>query len=404
MVSTISLGGSPCGLLLRCLAQYLRTSHQFSQSWMTMHKPLRTIAQRFVRKDAMKELKTPRHRSRATLNDVARMAGVSASTVSSVLAGNTSHRRISEETHAKVHEAATVLRYTPNLLHRSMRRGRTHVISLYNAFRNRVRGDLYMDWLAGAIEQAGGELGYDILVHTNFRRDVTETFEFLNGGFADGLVLFGPTADEPLLPLLRASNLPTVVIGPRYVETELSTVVDNEQIGMEKIAESLLSHGHRVISAVVEMVDGVLDPTGRLNLLKAELVRRGIEFDDRNVIVWDDSGAGAVERYLALQSKPTALFVWHDRNAYRVVEAFEAKGLQVPRDVSVVGYDGLIWPSTSAHIVTSVRAPLDEMAERGVAILHQLISGAQGPISETLSVQFFEGTTIGPASSTLRLQ
>ena len=111
-----------------------------------------------------------------------------------------------------------------------------------------------------------------------------------------------------------------------------------------------------------------------------------------------------MDRFFALTSNPTAIFVWHDRNAYRVVEALEAKGIQIPRDVSVVGYDGLVWPSTSAHIVTSVRAPLDEMAERGVAILHQLISGAQAPISETLSVQFFEGTTIGPASSTLRLQ
>ncbi|HLP00040.1 MAG TPA: LacI family DNA-binding transcriptional regulator, partial [Fimbriimonas sp.] len=110
-------------------------------------------------------------RSRSTLHDVAGAAGVSASTVSAVLAGKSGHRRISEETRTKVFTAASALGYTPNLLHRSMRRGRTNVISFYNAFRNRARGDLYLDRLSEGLEHAGGELGYDILVHCNYSRD-----------------------------------------------------------------------------------------------------------------------------------------------------------------------------------------------------------------------------------------
>ncbi|RYG41919.1 LacI family transcriptional regulator, partial [bacterium] len=190
-----------------------------------MHKPLRTCTKVCAEKNMSPNAPS---RSRSTLHDVARMAGVSASTVSSVLSGNSGHRRISEETHRKVRSAAHELGYTPNLLHRSMRHGRTHVISLFNAFRQRGRGDLYLDRLSGAIEQAGGDLGYDILVHSNFKRGVNETYEFLNGGFADGLVLFGSALDEPLLPLLRGSSLPTVLIGPRHVDPALSWVMDDE--------------------------------------------------------------------------------------------------------------------------------------------------------------------------------
>lgn len=343
-------------------------------------------------------------RNRSTLHDVAKMAGVSASTVSSVLSGNSGHRRISEETHRRVRGAASALGYTPNLLHRSMRRGRTHVISLFNAFRDRKRGDLYLDRLSGALEQAGGELGYDVLVHSNFKRGVEETYEFLNGGFSDGLVLFGSTADEPLLPLLRNSSLPTVLIGPRHVYPALSSVVDDEAMGMRLVADALVGRGHRRIAAVVEQSGGLLDPTGRLRRLREELARQAVEFDERSVVLWNGSAEEVVRRLFAMEPRPTALFVWHDRTAYRIVEACEAMGFDVPGDISIVGYDGIVWPSTSRHVVATVEVPVDEMAEAGLALLNRLIEGESGPLAELLSVRFLPGTTLGPPASKHPLQ
>ncbi|RYG79830.1 LacI family transcriptional regulator [bacterium] len=101
----------------------------------------------------------------------------------------------------------------------------------------------------------------------------------------------------------------------------------------------------------------------------------------------------------ALPSKPTALFVWHDRTAYRILEACEEQRLRVPHDLSVVGYDGLVWPSTSPHVVATVEVPVDDMAEAGVALLNRLIEGAAGPLSQTLPVRFHPGTTLGPVIS-----
>ncbi len=109
--------------------------------------------------------KERQQRERTTLYEVASRAGVSPSTVSLVLAGKADQRRIPQATRERVWSAAEELNYAPNLLVRSLRRGRTHVISFYSTFRNRRRGDLYMDRLASAVETAGGELGYDVLVH-----------------------------------------------------------------------------------------------------------------------------------------------------------------------------------------------------------------------------------------------
>lgn len=338
-------------------------------------------------------------RARSTLHDVARVAGVSASTASSVLAGNATNRRISDETLRRVRLAATDLGYTPSLLHRSIRKKRTHVVSLFNAFRKRVRGDLYMDRLSGAIEEAGGELGYDILVHSNFKRGVQETYDFLNGGFADGLVLFGSTADEPLLPLLRGSSLPTVLIAPREVDPALSSVVDDAAEGMRLIAKALVDLGHRRIAAVVGHRGGMLDQTGRLRRLRQELARLDVEFDERRIIVYDDSPPDVVRALLAMNPRPTALFVWHDGNAYRILEECEAQGIRVPEDLSIVGYDGIVWPCKSPHVIASVEVPLDEMAAAGLTLLDRLISGEAGPLAQTLPVRFLPGTTLGPPQS-----
>ena len=324
---------------------------------------------------------------------------MSTSTVSSVLAGNSGRRRISDDTCSKVQIAAHELGYTPSLLHRNMRRGRTHVISLFNAFRKRSSGDLYLDRLSGALERAGGVLGYDILIHANFNRDAQETYDFLNGGLADGLVLFGSTADEPLLPLLRGSSLPTVLVAPHHVDPEFSTVVDDEAVGMRLIAEALVEHGHRNIAAVVGRRSGMLDPTGRLRRLREELAHRDVVFDERNIIVYDDSPQDTVRALLAIKPRPTALFVWHDGNAYRIVEECEAQGIRVPQDLSVVGYDGIVWPCKSPHVVASVAVPLEAMAASGLTLLNRLIEGEPGPLFDTIPVKFSPGTTLGRPNS-----
>src|SRR5580704_6893454 len=111
-----------------------------------------------------------RQAQRTRLLEVANRAGVSVSTASLVLAGKSANRRISEDTRERVRKIAEDLNYAPNLLTRSLRRGRTHILSFYSTFRNREEADVYMDNLSSAVEMAGGQAGYDILVHCHYDR------------------------------------------------------------------------------------------------------------------------------------------------------------------------------------------------------------------------------------------
>lgn len=336
-------------------------------------------------------------RSRATLIDVARLAGVSATTVSLVLAGKADKRRISEETDVRVRSAAATLGYTPNLLHRSMRRGKTGVISFYNAFRHRDRNDLYMDRMSSAVEHAGGGLGYDVLVHCNFQRSPKEVYEALNGGFADGLLLFAPLPDDPLLSMLRGSGLPTVLIHRRDQEGVLASVCDDEDQGMRLLADALVERGHSRIAVIVEEASGPKDASMRLRLLRKYLGPHGVEIPDERVVFWRGDAGAALDQ--ALIHAPTALFVWHDRAAYRVMEACDARGVRVPEDLSLVGYDGLPWPSTSSGVIGSVHVDLAAIAEAAVGMLHGLITGVRERGEETVSVSFEAGTTLGLGAS-----
>lgn len=339
----------------------------------------------------------PSFRGRSTLNDVAERAGVSTSTVSLVLTGKSASRRIAEETRVRVLAAAAEVGYTPNLLHRSLRRGKTHIVSLYNAFRNREWSDLYMDRVAAAVEHAGGAFGYDVLVYCNFERTTQETYEILNGGLSDGLILFGPTRDEPLLPLLRQSTLPTVVMGSRLADATLPVVGSDDESGMRLVAEALVRNGHKRIAVVAERVAKVLDPTGRYARLQRFLAEHDIAIGEENVALWRGDCEVLVDEILALPCRPTAVFVWHDRLAYRLIETLEGRGTKVPGDLSVVGFDGLVWPSVTANVVTSVAVPVDEIAKSAMNILHQMISGEPYPPSVVVPVEFFPGTTLLPA-------
>lgn len=190
----------------------------------------------------------PRRQSgRATLQEVAALASVSATTVSLVLAGKAGHRRISEATHLRVKRAAEELNYAPNLLTRSLRRGRTHIFSFFSTFRNREADDMYMDKMVSAVESAGGQAGYDVLVHCNFKRTPKEIYQFLNGGIAEGLLLFAPRPDDPLLPLLRNTSLPVVIINGRDPEQHYPSVAEDIEQGMQLIADELVRLGHTQI-------------------------------------------------------------------------------------------------------------------------------------------------------------
>lgn len=341
--------------------------------------------------------------ARVKLRDVAEKAGVSVTTASLVLTGKGRERRISAEVEDRVREAAVALDYAPNLLVRSLQRGRTHVLSFYSAFRNRRMNDLYMDRLSTGLQVAAGSLGYDILFHCDFRRSADETYRFLNGGRADGLLFFAPAPADPLLPYLRASRLPVVLVNGRGA-AGLSCVEEDMADGLRQVAERLVALGHRRVAALTDVPAGNQDAPARVARLREELNVRGAELDDRHVFATRHSDPASYERALRAvldaPEGPTALFCWNDLAAYRAAELCDAWSVPVPERLSIVGYDGVRWPAATRHHVVSVAVDLGALAEAAVGLLDQYVHGAaEAPVHHFVPVSLSAGTTLGPAAN-----
>jgi DNA-binding LacI/PurR family transcriptional regulator len=225
-----------------------------------------------------------------------------------------------------------------------------------------------------------------------------ETYERLNGGRSDGLIFFGPAHAHPLLRLLRGSRLSTVLLNHVDEEGVLSSVSEDMEDGMHRVAETLLGLGHRRIAAIGG--GPWSDALPRIAALRASLSSRAV-LPDRHVLAVYDDGPLRPEEALARlmddTEPPTALFCWHDRVGYRMLEACERLGIQVPDQLSLIGYDGLHWPSTSQHVLASVEVALDTLAEAAVRLLDELIQGRQDPPERRVyPVSLSRGTTLAP--------
>ena len=343
-------------------------------------------------------MRQDRDSRRPALKQIAHAAGVSVSTASLVLAGKAAERRISPEAERRVRQAAEEHDYAPNLLVRSLQQGRTGVLSLFNAYGHRYRGDLYTDRLSTAIECAAGERGYDILVHCDFSRSAEETYRILNGGRADGLLFYGPSDDHPLLPLLRGSRLPAVMVGREDPENALSSVRPDMPVGAALAADAVADLGHRRIAC---LGGPWADARPRIAAFRARLRERGVQVSDEWVLGASGAEAPSWEKLLrALLEQPdppTALFCWHDRLGYRVLEVCEALGVRVPEQLSLISYDGLHWPSTSRHVLDSIDTDFEELAASAVRLLDQLLRGeVTAPDARVFPVRLAPGTTLAP--------
>jgi LacI family transcriptional regulator len=114
------------------------------------------------------------------------------------------------------------------------------------------------------------------------------------------------------------------------------------------------------------------------------------------VFHYNEDKQAMIKRIIALPDPPTALFCWHDRVAYWTLDACQGLGIDVPGQVSIVGYDGIRWPAATHHEAASVVVDLDSLATRAVQALRRQIETRSPPTRETVPIRFSHGSTLGP--------
>jgi LacI family transcriptional regulator len=319
---------------------------------------------------------------RVLLKDVAAHAGVSVTTASHVL-NDVPGKRVSDDTRDRVRSAAAELGYVPDGLARSLRLQRSHTIAL-------VSDEIATTPFAGRIilgaQEAASKHGW-ILMLVNTGGDAAyeaQEIAALKQRRVDGF-LYATMYHRDVTVPAALQDVPVVLLDAKAPGSSCSWAVPDEQTGGRTATEELLRHGHRRIG-LVNNHDDIPATRGRLAGYREALVAAGITPDDSLVTAsWSDAEGGlqAARVLLDLDDPPTGIFCFNDRMAMGVYHAAAERGLRIPDDLSVVGFDNqeLIAEGVRPQLST-VALPHYEMGAWAVETLRRHIEDPESDVEQ----------------------
>ena len=299
----------------------------------------------------------------ATIYDVARVAGVSITTVSHVL-NNT--RRVNAETKERVLQAVEQLGYRPSFLARALVRQETETIALI------VPDNVnpFFAEMARGIENYGFAAGHNVIL-CNSDNDIQKELAYLDmliSKRVDGVIyMTGYTHTEKLEALL-AHHIPIVTLDRDYAGID-AILIDNVYGGYEA-TKHLLSLGHRRIACVAGPETECAIATGsvgRVDGYRQALQDAGAAYDPAFVCSGNytfDSGREAARGLMRLAPRPTAIFACNDVMAIGAISYLDEEGIDVPGEVSVVGFDDVTLARFYSPPLTTVATPILEIGQR----------------------------------------
>jgi DNA-binding LacI/PurR family transcriptional regulator len=330
---------------------------------------------------------------RPRLQDVADQAGVSAATASLVLRGAPGP---SGATRERVLDAAGRLGYRPDRAASLLARRRSGLIGVVMDVRSTFHARLVED-----VHEAAEEHGYDLVLSTVTRtRDERRAVETLLDSRCEALVLLGPEAPAARLSAL-ARQLPVVAVGRPVQADGVDVVRAADDEGVAQAVEHLAGLGHRRIAHV----DGGRGPIAAARRRGYERAMRGRGLGEHVQVVGGDageeSGARAAETLLGSAVRPTAVVTYNDASAVGLLDALLRAGVDVPGEVSVVGYDDSPL-SRLAHIdLTTVSQDSAQLTRLAVAAVVERLDGGRTERREVVVPPHLvvRGTTGPPTSS-----
>ena len=308
-----------------------------------------------------------------TIQDIARIAGVSKSTVSRVLNGTAV---VNPEKQKAVMRAADRLGFQPNVVAQSLASGQSMTIGVLT----QLIGSPFFDTIAqGVIRGLGGSRYCPIFVDGQWETNAEiESIRALLGRRVDGLVLIGGSVPGDEIAELVGS-VPTVVVARQLAGDQHYCVFMDNVDGGYQATKHLIEHGHRQIVFIGGLQQHT-DATDRFTGYKQALLEAGIDLDPNLVLDGDFSAETANRLTTELLNKKhpfTAIFTANDMTAFGAHLALHRHGLKVPDDVSLVGFDDQMEAAFMTPPLTTVRQPALEMGEQASKTLVKLIRGEE---------------------------
>jgi LacI family transcriptional regulator len=308
---------------------------------------------------------------RVTIAQVAEEASTSAMTVSNVMNGRPG---ASEETRRRVREAAAKLGYQPNVAARNLKAGRTGLVGLIALD---LTSQFGLEILRGVADELADE-EQELLVNASYHDAAREQdrIQFLTRGMVDGVLLIAPVLEQGTVELLRRQNLPCVVIDPRRLAVPLPRLTVDNYHGMRQGTQHLIDLGHTRI-AYLRGEEDLESTSVRYRGFEDAMRLAGLDIDPRLVGSCDFSYASGFRTSVRLitEHRPSAIVAGADLMALGAIDAARSCGLDVPTELSVVGFDDLPQAAQSFPGLTTVRQPLHDMGQKAARALLALING-----------------------------
>jgi DNA-binding LacI/PurR family transcriptional regulator len=309
------------------------------------------------------------------IEDVAREAGVGVGTVSRVLSGR---GYVATETRTRILAVCVRLGYQPSSAARALSRRRTHILELVVPPLTRA---FYAEILRG-IEAGLADTDYSLVIRTIERRvDRDRIFETCGlRGRADGMLLVSLTPTPALVERLAEQGKPLVLVDGEH--PGLRSVGVDHEAGEARAARYCIELGHRRVALIDHHEDEFtpVSPTPRQRGLRATMEAAGLAAPPTYERITDfqaAAGGAALDALLDLPEPPTAVLVGSDTQAMGVLDAARRRGLRVPADLSVVGYND-IDPAQYLDL-TTVRVPTRALGEQGMALLLTALERPETP-------------------------
>lgn len=314
---------------------------------------------------------------RPTMADVAERAGVSRTLVSFILDGKPG---ASDETKQRVLAIAEEIGYRPDSAARLLAQGRSRTLGVMSDVRQ-----LFESELVTHIYPAAEQLGYDVLLSANLPGRTEETVvDSLLSHRCGALILLGPKSDQDFYRKV-AGRAPVVVACRRLTglnpETPLSTVRTNDAKGIRQAVDYLVGLGHRRI----HHVGGGKDPGAGERLRAYKSAMRNHALADEITVIQgahnEESGAAAARTMLAAPALPTAVLAGNDRCALGILDVFTRAGVDVPGQVSLMGYDDSRLSENPRIDLTTIHQDAPGIARNAVELAVQML--VEGPSRAT---------------------
>jgi DNA-binding LacI/PurR family transcriptional regulator len=319
---------------------------------------------------------------RVTLEEVARIAGVSRATVSRVVNGVSS---VDENIRQTVERAISTTGYHPNLAARALVTQRAEAVALVMPGEERMLGDPFFGRIINGVTGVLRPLGLHLVLMVTGRDTNDQVMTDLRRGRLDGVILIHSDHNDPLLGLLADSRSPVVLSGRPRRPVRITYVDVDQRAGARLAAERLVGLGRRRIATISGPPDSpaAADRLGGFRSALADLGQPDVASVSGDFT--REGAALAMERLLAEAPDLDGLFVASDLMAHGALPVLRRQGRTVPDDVAIVGFDDSSAAVACDPPLTTVRQPVEDMAAE---MARQLLMRIERPDTPTVSVIF----------------